>query len=200
MAAEYSTADIGKLSLRNGLIISAINIVLNIAIYIVDPVMMFANLWIPILDFVAIIVLLVVFGLEVRKRIGGYWMFKDSFKSLFIMTVLLAVTATLYSFILFKFINPELPQLANRAMESSMVSRLNNANVPQDQVAKYTKPFEDGEVEAKMQPTFQNEFKSLGGSIVLYVIVSLIIGAIIIKKKPAYLDDNIEYTDPRATN
>jgi len=196
MANQIQKDPVLKLSLIHGLLLGIVSVVLSIIFSMIDPVIIFTNFWIGILILIIVIVLMVVLGLDVRKKIGGFWSFGEAFKSLIIMAVVLVVMSTLYNFILFKFVDPGLPAKANSALLDKITTSLNNSGVDQSRIDEYTKQFQDGEFEAKLKPTLVNELKALGGGIILYAIIGLIIAASIKKKAPLSLSMDEESPAP----
>ncbi|HVW95094.1 MAG TPA: DUF4199 domain-containing protein [Mucilaginibacter sp.] len=183
---------INSLSVKHGLLIGVVAIVLNAALFVIDPVMQFTAWWLSILILIIIIVLLVLLGIDVRKKIGGYWTFGEAFKSLFIMGVILSVMTIVYNFVIFKYVDPQLPEKANAALLESLTTRLSNANLSQDQIDQYTKTFQNGEFIAKIRPTLANELKAFVTGLIMHIIIALIIAACIKKKAPVTLIE----TDP----
>jgi len=193
MTEQSPNDSIANLSFKNGLLIAAVTVVLNVVLYIMDPTMQFTSWWIGILVFILVIVLLVVLGIDIRKKIGGYWSFPDAFKSEVIMGAIIAVIGVTYNFIIFKFVNPELPVKANNAMLESLTAQLSKSNMSEDKIDEYTKTFKNGEFIGKLQPTLSNELKSIVFALILYIVIALIIGACIKKKAPLYatpVDEN----------
>ncbi|SHM10906.1 DUF4199 domain-containing protein [Mucilaginibacter sp. OK098] len=186
MTDQVQDSSMTNFSIKHGLLIGLVSIVLSIVFYIIDPLMQFTNYWISIIILVLVITLLVVLGLDVRKKIGGYWSFGQAFKSIFIMGIILSLFSVAYNFVLFKFVDPQLPVKANSAILESLTARLNSSNVSQDKIDEYTKSFQNGEFIAKLQPTLINEIKAFGYGLILYVVLSLIIAACIKKKAPLY--------------
>lgn len=186
MTDQTPSSVINNLSIRNGLLIAAVTVVLNVVFYMMDPVMQFTSWWIGILVFVLVIALLVILGIDIRKKIGGYWSFGEAFKSQIIMGAILSIIGVAYNFIIFKFVNPQLPELANNAMLDKLTTSLSNANLSEDKIDEYTKTFKNGEFIAKLQPTLANELKTIAFSLILYVVIALIIAACIKKKAPLY--------------
>jgi hypothetical protein len=186
MTDQPQSSLITNFSIKHGLLIGLISIVLSVVFYIIDPLMQFTNYWISLLILVLMIVLLVVLGLDVRKKIGGYWSFGQAFISVFIMGAVVSLFSVVYNFILLKFIDPELPVKANSALLESLTARLTNSNVSQDKIDEYTKPFQNGEFIAKLQPTLLNEIKTFAFALILYAVIAVIVAACIKKKAPLY--------------
>ncbi|WP_214070803.1 DUF4199 domain-containing protein [Mucilaginibacter sp. dw_454] len=191
-----SKATIGKLGLRYGLLIGIISIVLMVVFRIIDPLMAFTNLWIQLLNSAIGIALLVVFGMEIRKALGGYWSFGEAFRGLMTMSLLIIILTIVYGFVLFKFVDPDMPTKINDATEAVMSQRLAKMGMDQDKIDQTTKIFENGEFKAKMAPTFKNEATGFGFSLLFYAIINLIIAACIRKNRPlAFLNtDELDET------
>jgi hypothetical protein len=184
MTNQNPANSINNLSAKNGLLIGLIVVVLNVVYYFIDPLLTFTNMWVGVFSLVLIIALLVILGIDVRKKIGGFWSFGQAFKSLIIMTVIIVLFSTVYNFILFKFVDTQLPAKATAALLEKTTATLNNLGMDQSKIDEATKTFTNGEVEAKMQPTIKNEALGFLYGVILYGIISLIIAAIIKKKTP----------------
>ena len=184
MEDQIKKATIGKLGVQYGLLIGGITIVLAVVFRIVDPLMQFTNLWVQIFGGVLGIFLVVIFGLEIRKRIGGYWSFGEAFRGLMTMAVFITIITILYNFVLFKFVDPDMPTKINDATESVMAERLAKMNMDQDKIDEVTKMFHNGEFKAKLEPTLKNEALGVCYSILFYIVINLIIAACIKKNKP----------------
>jgi len=186
MTDAVQNNSIDKFSLQHGLLLGFIAIVLALVFYIIDPLLQYTNVWLGLLTLVIIIVLMVVLGLDIRKKIGGYWTFGQAFKSQLIMAVCITVMANIYNFIILTYVNPDLPTKANAAMLDKVTTSLTQSNVDQSKIDEYTKTFRDGEFIAKLQPTLKNMALAVCIGILLYGIIGLIIAASIKKKAPLY--------------
>jgi uncharacterized membrane protein YvlD (DUF360 family) len=195
MTNQVQSASINKLSLQHGLLIGIVSVVLSVVLRIINPVLQATSIPVSLLSFAVVIVLLVVLGLDVRKKIGGFWSFGESFKSLIIMAVFLVIISTAYSFILVKYIDPGLPAKINSAMLDNTTNMLTKFGAEQSKIDEATKQFQDGEFEAKLQPTLKNELTGLGIGLLMYAVINLIIAACI-KKKPPLFATAQAYEDP----
>ena len=183
MANQIPDADVNKLSVRGGLIIGVITIVLFLVFHFIDPVLQFTSYWVSILSLVIVIALLVIYSLDTRKKIGGYWSFGQAYLSLLIMAVCMVVLSTLFNFVIFK-LEPDLPAKINSAMLDKLSTTLSNMGLEQAKIDETTKQFQDGTFEAKLQPTLKNECTTLAIGLLMYAIINLIIAACVKKKPP----------------
>lgn len=180
------SALISKLSLKNGFILAAISVVLSLTMHFINPVMVYTNFAAQIGIFVLFIALLIVVGINIRKEIGGYWTFGEAFKSFLIISLILALTATLYNVVLMKFIDPELPAKAAAAIEEAQRAMMEKFGMASEQIDEAIA--KSGNMQEKLEPSFKNIFTSFGVSLALYGVLSLILSAILKKKEPVRFD------------
>ena len=109
---------ISKLSLKYGLTLAAVSVVISLTCHFINPVMLYTNFLAPLGILVVFIALLVVVGLNIRKEVGGFWTFGEAFKSYLIIALILAITAVLFNVILMTLIDPDLPATAAAACQS----------------------------------------------------------------------------------
>jgi|GEM_PF-588683 len=186
MLTETQNSEIGKLSVRHGLLIGGIAVVLYLIFYMIDPLLQYTNTAISLLSSVVVIALFVVLGLDVRKKIGGFWSFGEAYKSLIIMSVFVVLLFTICGFVVFKYVNPGLPEKVNGVMMDKMTATFEKLGLDQTKTEAATKPFQDGEFIARMQPTFKNELTNFGIGLLTYAIINLIVAACIKKKAPLF--------------
>jgi hypothetical protein len=185
-------AQVNKLSMQYGLLIGIVSVVLFVVFRMIDPVMQFSNYWVAILSFVILIVLLVVLGLDIRKKTGGYWSFGEAYRSLIIMALFFTLVSTVYNFVLIKFVDPGLPAKISAVMADKVATQLSNMGVEQSKIDEATKQFQNGEFEAKMQPTLKNELTAFAVAMLIYAVIDLIIAASIKKNPPIVFPVNDE--------
>jgi hypothetical protein len=193
-----NAVSINTLSIRHGLLIGGILAVFSIIFYVMDPVLVYTN-FIALLFIIAVaILLLVLLGIDIRKKIGGFWSFGQAYVSLIIMCVFITLVTSIVSFVLFKFVNPGLPTQVNDALMEVTKQRLEKFGAQDAQIAEALKPFTNGEELAKLQPTFINEIRAFFIGLLVYAIIDLIIAACIKKKRPVVVDytEPVDYVDP----
>jgi hypothetical protein len=170
-------------SAKYGLILSLALIILNFVSDSIDPLGRFDNIYIKGFSFMINIALLYSMSVDIRKSTGGYWSYGEAASSLLIIVFFVALITTAYNFILFKFIEPDLPSKLKDAKIAEVISKLNAMGLDQESIDKVVKPLQDGEMEAKLKPTLINELKSFALSFLLLCIESLIIAVFVKKKK-----------------
>jgi len=197
MEQTVTTKSVNRLSIRYGLLIGAISGGFSIIFYIINPLIQYTNLFVPILSFIVVIALLIILAIDIRKKNGVYWKFGQAYLSLLIMSIFIVLIGIIINFIIIKFVNPTLPSEINDAVMQATNQRLEKFGMDQSQIDEATKQFSNGEFIAKLQPTLFNQIKNFGIALIVYAIIDLILAAIIKKNKPPFnIHDETTYVDP----
>lgn len=176
------SAQISQLSLKYGFMLAAVSIALSLTLHFINPVLVYTNVMVSIGIFILFITLLVVSGINIRKEIGGFWTFGEAFKAFLVISLILAITATLYNFVLMKLIDPDLPAKAAAAIEDAQRAMMEKFGLGNDEIDEAMA--KAGNMQEKLEPSFKNTFTSFGVSIASYGVISLILAAILKKKPP----------------
>lgn len=126
----------------------------------------------------------VVFVLQLRRAVGGYWSFSTALKNIFI---LLAVTATIGLLGISAF-NAAFPDLQVEAIENTQnltIETMEAANTPDEQIDTVLEML-DEQKEALGALSFGQVVKGLFVSLLLYFVLALILAAIFKKEKPIF--------------
>ncbi len=143
----------------------------------------FASMWFPLIIFLLLIVMLVVFPLLHRKEIGGYWSWGQAFKFILIMSVVMLVCSTLTNLVLFKIIDPEFMNRVKEISIDNTIKMLEGFGSPEDAISKTV----DG-----MDKEFDNQQTPMGyvmgivKGLVTFAVLGAIIALIIKKNKPEF--------------
>ena len=176
-----------QLSLKNGLIIGAASIVLSLVMYFIDPLMAFTNWWVGLIMIVVFLGLLVYAGQSIRKEAGGFWTFGEAFKSFLIMSLIITATSTVYSIVLMKVIDPDLPARAGAAIDENTRAMMAKFITDEDQLEEALA--KSGSGQSKLEITGKNLVTSVGVSLAIYGVLSLILAAIMKKTPPIRLQE-----------
>ncbi len=183
---EEKNKQITSLSLKNGLILGIISIVLSATLYFVDPLFVITHFWVALIVGILNIVLLVVFGLNIRKEIGGFWNFSQAFKSFLIISLILIISTTIYSIVIVKIVNPDYPAQAASALIDAQKKMMSSFNLSPDQIDEAIA--KAGNMEEKFQPSVKNLTTNFAISLAIYAVISLILAAILKKHEPLVFD------------
>lgn len=171
-----------KDAIKPGIYYGLISILISILLYLIDPTIMI-KIWFGLFMIALGIGILIYFGLSYRKSIGGYLEFKDAFLFCLTLCIVAGAMSTLFNLLLFNVIDPELPQkLADAAIEQTermMVS----FGVPEEAIDEAMSKAKD---ETLKRFSVVGSLISFLWSILGFALFSVIVGAIIRKKKPEF--------------
>jgi hypothetical protein len=116
---------------------------------------------------------------KVKAHFDGFLSFKDAFTAYFITTVLGIAISTVFSFILFNFIDTEAAAEIKKMTIEATISMMEGFNAPPETIAKSVE-----EIESTNQYSLVSILKSLVWSALFQAIIGLIVGAIMKKSNP----------------
>src|SRR5690606_389859 len=100
------TVNVKKAAITNALIWAVINIIVFLLVYYASPTLM-AN---PAFGFISMAIgigLAVYFTMDLRKKVGGYWSFREALGAIFLMFFVQIVISTSFTTAFAKWIEPE---------------------------------------------------------------------------------------------
>lgn len=170
-------------ALKAGVVIGLVTLVIYYLAYFIN-VEIISSMWIGFVMLAISLGLVIYFGIDFRKDLGGYMSFGVAFQFVFITFVISGLISTLGNILLFQVIDPALPGvLADAQLESTMalMDKMGRGNlITSDQMAEMRTSF----VESR---SAMGLIKAFGISLVIYAILALILGAII-KRRDKSLD------------
>jgi len=182
-------------SVKYGLIGGLIYIIAQMAVYLIDPQLMFS--WNNVIAFM--VVLIVIFAVccvyairAKRKSLGGFIKFKQAFTEAFITVVVISVLLNVFNFMLYTVIDPSLEEQLREFTLNSVAGWMEES-LPEEQFDEIMSEMEDQD--------FISPLNTLGGIVnfILYgAVVGLITSAIMKRADPeeayrkAHQDDTID--------
>jgi hypothetical protein len=171
-----------KESVKSGLLLGVISIAITMLVYVIDTELM-VKWWFGLLSLGLSIFLVSYFGIKYRKEeAGGFLSFGKAYVYSFTVIVVSAIVSTLFTFLLYSVIDPDLPQVLADASYEQSLEMMRSFGADPDSM--------DDDALDKIREQADNQFSSAGRAkgliwiLVGSVIISLITGAIIKKKEP----------------
>jgi len=186
-------------SFKSGLTLGAILLVLGIFsfYFIIRMAASFLLIIIgPIVFSIIIPIVLVIFiCFDLRKKIGGYWNFRQATTGIFIMFFVAYIVQYIGKDVVFaKFVEPNMVQKTQDAMMDATTAMMEKAGTDQTQIdekkAQIQKQF-DGQKEITIGKIIQGIIIS----IILMFVLALIFGALFKKDPPLFADSDYEEPD-----
>ena len=167
-----------KNSINFGLILGVFLVVMTTIIYAVN-INLFTSTWIGIVNILIISGFGIFAVLKYKKNIGGFITFKESFTGFFITVVIGFIISTLFSILLFNFIDPEAKAILTE----------NIINYTVEMMQKFgAKPADLNKMIEEMRNTdsfgVMGQLKGFAFNTILYSIIGLIASLILKKDKP----------------
>lgn len=169
-------------AIKAGLIIGLIMTVITFLCYFIDYELMGAT-WLNVVSLFIYCGLIIFFGTEYRKELGGFMNFGTAFQFTFISLIIMLVVTIFGNMLLFLVLDPGLGErMADLNMENTlkMMDSFGAGELPSDQMDEMRKGFAEAYTPWGM-------IKGAGFMLIFYAILALILGAII-KKKDKSLD------------
>ncbi len=187
---EKQTTSPFKVAATYGLYLAAINIVLTLIIWstsMLESLGMMATMVVSLVNLVVTVVLLIVFTKLYRNNhLDGKITFGKAFSFGVIIIVLSAVIGSIFSFILYKFIDPGYMERIMTSMQEKMYQMLSNMGTPEAQIEEAMRAFQEKGIPTAMQTVQQ----ALIGGLIGGALMSLISAAIV--KKNVQKEDAFE--------
>lgn len=131
-----------------------------------------------VLTFILGLVLYCVAGIQQRKAMGGYISFKDAFQVIFVVILISSLISGIYSFVYFKYIDPE----AIDKLKNATLTAMQNWGAPESSIDEAEANFEKGAGNMEIGTVFLNFLKG----VIFNSIFGFICAAIVKKKKPEF--------------
>ena len=176
--------NLNKLALTNGIVIAVLGIAIQTLIYYVAPNLL-GSMATGLVLFLIIAAIYVFFTLDLRKKIGGYWSFKEAFAGVFIMSFIANVSSQIFNFLFYKFLEPGAYDKVLGIVTESTTATLEKMGMSQDDIDRAMEETAKN-LKAQYQPDALDLLKTFAMLIVLGVILSLIFGAIFKKNEPIF--------------
>lgn len=143
--------------------------------FLLEPYSLYFSLF--FVQFFLALVFYCIAGIQQRKAMGGYINFKDAFQAIFVVIVISSVIGSLYTFIYFKWIDPDVMV----TIKEQTLASMEKWGAPADSIDEAAENF-DKNGNASIGSMFLNLCKG----IIISSIFGFICAAIVKKKKPEF--------------
>lgn len=170
------TQNMNNVSLKNGLIGAGISIIISLIIWLINP-----SLYLKIGSWLGLLVgLFFIYrtAKESRDLNGGFIELGELFKNTFIMIVIMTLLSSLFAYILYNFIDPNLVELQKQIVTESIEKM--GSMMGEDKMNEVLDKMEDQDFSFTIGKLFQGWAVGL----LLWAIPCLIFSAIMRKKNP----------------
>lgn len=121
--------------LKNGSIIGFLQVLLYLLMYFFDPTL-FASMWVGPLVLLLVVVHSVLMTTRWRKMHNGFISFKEGFLITFMVLMVRAFIATLFTILLFNVIDPGLEQTVVESLIRNITEIMQSYSLPEHEIEK----------------------------------------------------------------
>ncbi len=171
-------------AVRPGIIQGLIFLVLTYVTYFIDSSYL-ASAYFGLIAMVIFFGLIIYFGKEFRKELGGFMSFGTAFKFSFFSILTSGLIGLIGSILLYHLIDPSLPQVLADITFESQLEMMESFGASPDSLAPEV--LDDMREASASNFTLIGQLKGFGFGLIAYAIIALILGAIL-KKRDKSLD------------
>ncbi|MDP3468301.1 MAG: DUF4199 domain-containing protein [Daejeonella sp.] len=181
---ELTLENLNKAASTNGVIIGILSTVIGIVTFYVFPALL-GSMSFGIATLFVSLLIYIFFTIDLRKKIGGFWSFREALKGIFLMSFVAGLIYSLSNVVFYKFIEPGAFDKIAGFMESGMSQTFENMGMEQEKIDETVAKQIEG-IKAQYDPTLAQFFKNLGIAIIIQFVMSLIFAAIFKKEAPVF--------------
>jgi len=132
------------------------------------------------------LVVAVVLTFQLRKRIGGYWNFREATTSIFTMMLVATLISSVGGLLFEKVIDPQMKERYMRNIQNNTITYLERMGTDNDDIDEQIEKIDEQIENASKESTVGTALKGLVISIIVAFVISLIFGAIFKKERPVF--------------
>lgn len=168
---------IRKIAVNYGIVLGILLILAGAIVYAVD-LNLFTNFMYGIFIFLLVAAFGVIAAVKAKTAIGGFMTFKQAFTAFFITILIGLVFNTVFSIVLFNFVDPEAKEIITENIIKSTVEMMEKFGAGSADINKTV-----DEMQKKDSFGFAGQLQGFVTSLIFYCIVGLI-AALVIRRNP----------------
>lgn len=181
---ETNLENLNKAAVTNGVIIGILSVVIGIVTYYVAPSMM-GSAYYGIGLMLVSLILYILFTIDLRKKIGGYWSFRQALRGIFLMAFTAGLLGMIINFLFYKFIEPGAYEKISGYLVDGLTKTYENLGMEQDKIDEAIETSLKS-MKSQFDPSFTDLLRNLGVAVILQFVMSLIFAAIFKKERPVF--------------
>jgi hypothetical protein len=176
---------LNKHAINNGVILGILSVALQIIIYYAAPSIIGSFTFSIVLTIFSLLIY-IFFTIDLKKKIGGFWSFKEALKGIFIMSLVGNALSSVVNFAFFKFIETDAFEKLAPTIEQQAVANLEKFGVTDQKAIDAAVEQALAQVKSIYQPDLKSFAISFATIIIVGFIMSLIFAAIFKKEQPMF--------------
>lgn len=181
---EANLTNLNKAALNNGLVVGALYTLLGILIYYISPSLMGSTAFGIVMMLISLLIY-IYFTIDLRKKIGGFWSFREALRGIFLMAFIAGLLAMIVNFVFYKFIEPGAYEKISSIVATNLESMYAKMGMDQDTIDKTIEKVLES-LKSQFNPGLMDLLKNLGVGVLVQFVMSLIFAAIFKKEQPVF--------------
>jgi hypothetical protein len=177
--------NLNKHSINNGVILGILSLALQIIIYYAAPSIIGSITFSVVISIFSLLIY-IFFTIDLKKKIGGFWTFKEALKGIFVMSLIGNALSSVANFVFFKFIEPDAFEKLSPSIEQQAIANLEKFGITDQKAIDAGVEQALAQVKSIYQPDLKSFAISFATIIIVGFIMSLIFAAIFKKNPPMF--------------
>lgn len=135
------------------------------------------------------LVIAVIFVIALRKKIGGYWSFKQALSGTFVMFLVALIISTVVSLAFERFVEPDIRERMVVNIRNATVEFMESQGVSDDQIDAATASMDESLAQVN-EGGIGTQIQGFFITLLILFIVALIFGAIFKREKPVFITED----------
>lgn len=167
-------------AVKNGVIYGLVSVVFTLVLYLIDKTLLSKFMMLTLVGFAIMIFFMVKSAREEKMDNEGILPYGEAVKNTFVVVAIGMLISSLFTFILYNFIDPSLIDMLKDATIETTRSMMEKFGAPEDQIDQAMEQIEDTDMDMSMSKVLVQYAQSL----IFGLIISLIVSAFV-KKNPS---------------
>ncbi|WP_134088438.1 DUF4199 domain-containing protein [Olivibacter sp. XZL3] len=131
------------------------------------------------------LILAVLFTFQLRKKVGGYWSFKQAVIAVFSMLFVASLISTISGFVFEKYVEPDMRERYMRNIANNSIEYMEKSGANAEQIDAQLEKI-DEQIENTGEANLSNTLRGLAISTIVVFVIALIFGALFKKERPVF--------------
>lgn len=131
------------------------------------------------------LILAVLFTFQLRKKVGGYWSFKQAVIAVFSMLFVASLISSISGFIFEKYVEPDMRERYMRNIANNSIEYMEKSGANAEQIDDQLEKI-DEQIENTGEANISNTLRGLAISTIVVFVIALLFGALFKKERPVF--------------
>lgn len=141
-----------------------------------------------LLNIVLPLIIVIFFVIALRRKVGGYWSFKEALIGTFVMFLVAHIISTVVTLGFQTFVEPDIQERMIRNMSNATIEFMENQGVSDDQIDAATASFDES-LQKISEGGIGTQIQGFFLTLLVLFVIALIFAAIFKRERPIFIAD-----------